>query len=89
MKKQSLISQKRKGPAPTGKGIPILVRIQPDKLAALDDYIAKQPDEPSRPEAIRRVLAEALPTRKAISVSPEITKLLAPRRIQRASKAKR
>jgi hypothetical protein len=56
MKRQSLTSQKRKGPAPTGKSVPILVHIQPDKLAALDAYIAKEPDAPSRPEAIQRVL---------------------------------
>ena len=93
MKKQSLISQKRKGPAPTGKGVPILVRIQPDKLATLDAYIAKQPDEPSRPEAIRRVLDGALPKPKSkafnVAVTSEITKLLAPHRLRPKPKAKR
>ena len=33
-----------------------MVRLQPDNLAALDAYIASQPDAPSRPEAIRRLI---------------------------------
>lgn len=37
------------------------VRLPPAELAALDAHIAAQPDpKPSRPEAIRRVLAERL-----------------------------
>jgi hypothetical protein len=49
---------------PTGKGTPVVVRLQPDQLAALDAYIARQPaPKPSRPEAIRRVMMGAI-TRK-------------------------
>jgi hypothetical protein len=33
--------------------------------ARLDAYIAKQSDEPSRPEAIRRLLDGALPAKRA------------------------
>lgn len=36
------------------------VRLQPDQLAALDQWIAAQDDKPSRPEAVRRLLANAL-----------------------------
>ena len=61
MAKQTVITQKRRGPAPTGKGTLVGVRLQPDDLGKLDAYISKQPDEPSRPEAIRRVLDAALP----------------------------
>jgi hypothetical protein len=32
----------------------------PDQLDQLDAWIARQDDEPSRPEAIRRLLAQAL-----------------------------
>lgn len=47
-----------RGPLPTGKGVMVGVRLQPDMLAALDALIAKQPDpKPSRPEAVRQVLA--------------------------------
>lgn len=37
---------------------PVMVRIQPDLLSALDSWIEKQPDpKPSRPEAIRHMIA--------------------------------
>lgn len=61
MKRQSVITQKKKrGPPATGKGELIGVRIQPDQMAPLDAWIATQDDAPSRPEAIRRLLTEAL-----------------------------
>ena len=56
MKRQTVITQKRRGPAPTGKGTLIGVRLQPDALAKLDAWIAKQEGEPTRPEAIRRLV---------------------------------
>jgi hypothetical protein len=57
-----MLSQKKKrGPAPTGKGMLIGVRFQPSDLARLDGWIAEQSDPaPSRPEAIRRLLEKAL-----------------------------
>jgi hypothetical protein len=36
------------------------VRVQPDQLAAVDSWAASQDDAPSRPEAIRRLVANAL-----------------------------
>jgi hypothetical protein len=48
--------QKRRGPPATGKGMPIQVRMQPAELAALDAWISKQSETPSRPEAIRRLV---------------------------------
>lgn len=52
-----MIAKKKRGPAPTGKGEPIVVRMQPDAIAALDGWIGKQkPPFPSRPEAIRRLV---------------------------------
>jgi hypothetical protein len=62
MKRQSVITQKKKrrGPPPTGKGELLGVRIHPPQLAALDGWIAQQPDEPTRPEAVRRLLDLAL-----------------------------
>jgi hypothetical protein len=56
---EKMVAQKRGRPA-IGKGEPIQVRLQPDQLAALDTWIADQPDQPSRPEAVRRLLAIAL-----------------------------
>jgi len=60
MARQSVISQKKRGPPATGKGVPILVRIQPPLLATLDAWIAKQDASFTRPEAIRRLVESAL-----------------------------
>jgi hypothetical protein len=54
------LSRKRRGPKPTGKGHLIGVRLLPEPLAALDDWISRQPDHPSRPEAVRRLLDKGL-----------------------------
>lgn len=57
----SASTKKRGRPVTTGKGTPVMVRLQPDQLAALDAWIATQPEpKPSRPEAVRRLLAEKL-----------------------------
>jgi hypothetical protein len=47
--------RKRPGPPPTGKGRPVVVRMQPDLLAALDAFKTRK-GAPSRPEAIRRIV---------------------------------
>jgi hypothetical protein len=60
MPRQSVISQKRRGPPPTGKGVPILVRIHPPLLANLDVWISQQDVSFTRPEAIRRLIEMAL-----------------------------
>jgi hypothetical protein len=60
MRKQTVLSRKKRGPAPTGKGTLLGVRLQPPALDALDAWISRQSDEPSRPEAIRRLLDHAL-----------------------------
>jgi cytochrome c553 len=44
----------------TAAGTPIMVRLQPDQLATLDAWIASQPQQVSRPEAIRAILAAGL-----------------------------
>jgi hypothetical protein len=60
MKKQTAISKKRRGPAPTGVGTPIVVRMHPAPLAALDAWIGRQDDTLTRPEAIRRLVEAGL-----------------------------
>jgi hypothetical protein len=60
MKRKSVVSQKKRGPPATGKGEPIMVRMQPDQLAGLDVWIAGQDPQPSRPEAIRRLVESGL-----------------------------
>ncbi|MBH5371416.1 hypothetical protein [Bradyrhizobium glycinis] len=60
MKRQAVKVRKKRGPAPTGKGTQIQVRLQPDDLIAVDDWIAKQDKAPTRPEAIRTLMRQAL-----------------------------
>jgi hypothetical protein len=60
MKRRTVITKKRRGPLPTGKGTLIGVRLQPAHLKALDAWVAKQKPPVTRPEAIRALLAEAL-----------------------------
>jgi hypothetical protein len=45
---------------PTTTGDLIGVRVQPDMAKALDDWRRKQADLPGRPEAIRRLVEQAL-----------------------------
>jgi metal-responsive CopG/Arc/MetJ family transcriptional regulator len=60
MARQSVLSQKKRGPPATGKGTLIGVRLQPPDLSALDEWVAAQKDKPSRPEAIRRLVRQVL-----------------------------
>ena len=55
-------SMKKRGrPKTTGSGELIGVRIHELMLSAIDAYIAAEPEpRPTRPEAIRRILAEVL-----------------------------
>ncbi len=59
----SLIAKKRKSTVPTGKGVPVIVRLLPDQLSALDAWIDENTDPgkgiPTRPEAVRQLLAKA------------------------------
>ncbi|WP_201788314.1 ribbon-helix-helix domain-containing protein [Mesorhizobium sp. ORS 3428] len=54
-----MVPKKKRGPAPTGKGIQVQVRLQPELLAPLDKAAADL-SETSRPEAVRRILREWL-----------------------------
>jgi hypothetical protein len=60
MARQTVITRKKRGPPATGKGELIGVRLQPPALAQLDAWIGDQDDKTSRPEAIRRLLEQAL-----------------------------
>jgi hypothetical protein len=44
-------AKKTRAPEP---GTPVLVRLQPKQLSALDSWRSRQPDMPSRAEALRR-----------------------------------
>lgn len=58
---QTVLTKKKRGPAPTGVGTLVGVRLQPDQLAKLDAWISARPEpQPSRPAAIRDILETAL-----------------------------
>jgi len=62
--------KKKRGPPPTGKGTQIGMRWQDALLEAIDAWRAAQEDEPPRPEAIRRLVEQAL----AAAPAPRRTK---------------
>jgi hypothetical protein len=64
MKRQTVITKKRRGPLPTGKGTLVGVRLQPDLLAPIDAWAAAQDDELGRAEAIRRLVEIGLKAKK-------------------------
>lgn len=60
MAQETSIPKKRRGPAPTGQGTPIMVRVHPHLLAALDAFRAGQVGDLSRPEAVRLLVSDGL-----------------------------
>jgi len=61
--KDTLITKKRRGPAPTGQGTLVGVRLQPDMLAKVDGWLrgeANLSGKPmnSRAHAIREILKQ-------------------------------
>ena len=71
MGRQSETPPKKRGPPATGKGEPILVRLQPAQLAALDAWMGRQDARLSRPEAIRRLLEQALAVAQPAKSEPQ------------------
>ena len=51
---------KNKGGRPRTDATPVMVRLQPSDLAALDAYIAQQAEPLTRPEAIRQLIRAGL-----------------------------
>ncbi|NVN88589.1 MAG: hypothetical protein HXX15_21125 [Rhodopseudomonas sp.] len=55
------IPKKKRGrPSTGGRGAGVMVRLDPEQLSSLDTWIEKQESGPSRPEAIRRLVDQAL-----------------------------
>jgi hypothetical protein len=53
------VKKRSRGRPPTGaKGV--YVKVPPGEMSALDAWIKRQPDKPSRPEALRRLAKIAL-----------------------------
>ncbi len=76
MKSQSVVPQKKRGPPATGKGESTNVRLLPHLQAAMDAWIAARPDpKPTRPEAIRHMIA--LATGLPLEATPTIDEKIA------------
>ena len=59
------IPKKGRGRPPTGgRRDGVLVRLEPDQFDALDNWIAKQGEQLTRPEAIRRLVELGLKVKK-------------------------
>jgi hypothetical protein len=54
------IPKKRGRPKTTGRGEGVLVRLHKHQIAALDEWITTLDPKPTRPEAIRRLVEQAL-----------------------------
>jgi len=72
MAKQS--RPRRKPRAATGKDKLVGVRLKPPLLAALDAFVKEHDEHPSRPEAVRLILADAL-TACGLLPAPEESEL--------------
>lgn len=78
MAKKSMVPKKRRGPAPTGKGIQVGERWHASELAAIDAWIASSPDKMlTRAHAIRRLVALGLRVKSQRGRSSEGQKLRA------------
>jgi len=64
MAKTSVVTRKKRGPAPTGKGLQIGERWHPDEIKAIDAWISQTDKEMSRGKAIRRLVEIGLKAKK-------------------------
>jgi hypothetical protein len=65
MAKTSVVPKKKRGPAPTGKGVQVGERWHPSELAAIDAWIAASADKTlTRAHAIRRLVALGLKAKR-------------------------
>jgi len=55
-----VLRKKRRGRPPTGQDPVTAVRLSPALKSQIEDWAKKQPDSPSRSEAIRRLVQVAL-----------------------------
>jgi len=60
--KSNLLQPKnrKRGRPPTGEGVPVQVRLKESLLDTIDAWRRRQDDLPTRPEAIRRLIEQAL-----------------------------
>lgn len=61
----------KRGPTPSGKGLLIGVRLQPNLVEAIDAWINVAEVPMSRPEAVRRILGASL-LKRATSLNSSV-----------------
>jgi hypothetical protein len=64
MVKTTVVTKKKRGPPPTGKGVQVGERWQPPELAGIDAWIAAHDKDLTRGQAIRRLVELGLKVRK-------------------------
>ena len=64
MTKKSVVTKKKRGPPPTGKGVQIGERWHPPELAAIDTWIERGGQAMSRAQAIRRLVEIGLKAKR-------------------------
>jgi metal-responsive CopG/Arc/MetJ family transcriptional regulator len=86
-----VVPKKRGRPKTTGRGTLVGIRLHAPTLAAIDEWASRQDDEPSRPEAIRRMIEQALDVRSHRGGSLDAAAVSMPKdlgkRIERWAKA--
>ena len=60
-----MVEQKKKMGRPKTDTEPVMIRMKPDMIGDIDAYRRSLEDLPTRPEAMRRILAEFLEAWKA------------------------
>lgn len=60
-----MIEQKKKMGRPPTDTEPVMIRMKPEMIENIDAYRRTLDDLPTRPEAIRRIVAEFLESQKA------------------------
>jgi len=66
LSRHEIMKSEKKARSPQ-TGWPVLIRLQPKPLDAIDEWRRKQPDLPNRAEAIRRLVEQALKPRQSDS----------------------
>jgi hypothetical protein len=64
MAEELLSTKKSRGRPATGIGTPVHIRFHDDLLTKLDDYRRQQRNLPSRSEAVRRLVEQALTAKR-------------------------
>jgi Arc/MetJ-type ribon-helix-helix transcriptional regulator len=92
MAKPSIVVQKKGRPS-TGAGDVTAIRLSPELRASVDRWREQQPDQPSRSEAIRRLVEQALSgsqpkhkTKLTTRRAAEGAMMVEPERVQRGNR---